>query len=117
MSKSLSGAWSWSTAAPASRVRRHSDRPSPAGATGLSRRLILGLIMSLRLPGSAMRAVARFHALARGRGPALRERGRGDGRYRSPEPEAGEAPERLPPLSSPERLPRLELLERSSPQP
>src|SRR3954452_18226450 len=43
MSKSFSGAVSWSTAAPASSVARHSERPSPAGVSGLSRRVIVGL--------------------------------------------------------------------------
>src|SRR3954451_10355602 len=50
MSKSFSGVVSCSSEAPASSAVRHSDRPSPLGSTGGSRRVIVGLRIMWRYP-------------------------------------------------------------------
>src|SRR4051812_35803969 len=51
MSKSLSGVMSCRAAAPASSVLRQSDGRSPEGATGLSRRLVVGVGIGAAYPG------------------------------------------------------------------
>src|SRR4051812_16811733 len=63
MSKSFRGVVSCNSAAPASRVARQADRPSPAGAAGLWRVGVVGL----RMPRPTRADVATQHGRPGGR--------------------------------------------------